>query len=88
MKIVKINWSVRFKNKLFWIALIPAVLMLIQSGAAVFGFAIDLSEIGDRLLSFVESAFIVLAIFGIVTDHTTNGLSDSAQAMLYTEPKK
>lgn len=85
---MKINWTVRFKNKLFWLALIPAVLMLIQSGAAVFGFTIDLTEIGDKLMSFVESAFIVLAIVGIVTDHTTNGLSDSAQAMAYTEPKK
>ena len=85
---MKINWTVRFKNKLFWFTLIPAVLVLIQSGAALFGLTIDLTEIGNKLLAFVESVFIVLAIVGIVTDHTTDGLSDSARAMTYTEPKK
>ena len=37
MKFKKINWIVRIKNKAFWVALIPAVLMLIQMLAAVFG---------------------------------------------------
>ena len=32
-----INWIVRIKNKAFWVALIPAVLLLIQVVAAVFG---------------------------------------------------
>lgn len=85
---MKINWKVRFKNEAFWIALIPAVIILIQSGAAVFGFTIDLTEIGKRLVAFVESVFVVLAIVGIVTDHTTKGLSDSKQAMTYDKPKQ
>jgi phi LC3 family holin len=85
---MKINWKVRFKNKAFWLALIPAVLVLIQSGAAVFGFTIDLTEMGMRLVAFVESAFVVLAIIGIITDHTTKGLSDSEQAMTYDKPKQ
>ena len=33
-----INWKVRIKNKNFWIALIPAVLLLVQVIAAVFGY--------------------------------------------------
>ena len=37
MKLKKINWIVRIKNKAFWVALITAVLMLIQMIAAVFG---------------------------------------------------
>ena len=37
-----INWLVRIKNKSFWIALIPAVLLLIQVIAAVFGHYIRL----------------------------------------------
>lgn len=31
----KINWKVRIKNKAFWLALIPAVLLLIQVIASV-----------------------------------------------------
>ena len=38
-----INWLVRVKNKMFWISLIPAVIVLIQTIAAVFGFTIDLT---------------------------------------------
>ena len=34
---MKINWTVRLKNKTFWLALVPAVLLLIQVVAAVFG---------------------------------------------------
>lgn len=83
-----INWKVRVKNKAFWIAIIPAVILLIQAAAAVFGFTIDLSGIGNKLIAVVEALFVVLAILGIVTDPTTSGISDSAQAMTYEEPKK
>lgn len=81
-----INWKVRLKNKTFWLAIIPAVLMLIQAVAAVFGFALDLGDIGNKLLTIVEAVFMVLGIVGIVNDPTTVGLSDSARAMNYTEP--
>ena len=81
-----INWKVRLKNKTFWLAIIPAVLMLIQAVAAVFGFALDLGDIGNKLLTIVEAVFMVLGIVGIVNDPTTVGLSDSAGAMNYTEP--
>lgn len=45
-----INWKVRIKNKNFWIALIPAVLLLVQVIAAVFGYTLDLGELGDKLV--------------------------------------
>ena len=84
---MKINWLVRIKNKAFWVAFVPAVLLLIQTVAALFGFQIDLGEIGDNILAVVNAAFVVLAILGIVTDPTTEGVSDSTQAMTYIEPK-
>lgn len=84
---MKINWLVRIKNKNFWISFVPAVLLLVQTAAALFGFQIDLGEIGDKILAVVNAAFVVLAILGIVTDPTTEGVSDSAQAMTYIEPK-
>ena len=83
-----INWKVRLKNKGFWIALIPALLLLIQAVAYVFGFALDLSELGDKILAVVNALFSVLAILGIVTDPTTEGVSDSMLAMTYDEPRK
>ena len=83
-----INWKVRIKNKMFWVALIPAVLLLAQAVAAVFGFTLDLGELGNQLLTVVNAVFGVMAVLGVVTDPTTAGVSDSAQALTYDSPKK
>lgn len=85
---MNINWKVRIKNKNFWLSLIPAILLLVQVVAAVFGFTLELGELGDKLLAVVNALFAVLTILGVVTDPTTAGLSDSAQAMTYEVPKK
>ena len=82
-----VNWTVRVKNKTFWLTLIPAVLLLIQVAAAVFGFTLELGGVGVMLLDLVNARFAVLAVLGIVADPTTAGVGDSAQAMTYTEPK-
>lgn len=83
-----INWKVRIKNKMFWVALIPAVLLLAQVVAAVFGFTLDMGELGNQLLTVVNAVFGVMAVLGVVTDPTTAGVSDSAQALTYDSPKK
>lgn len=82
-----INWKVRIRNRAFWAALIPAVLLLVQSGAAMFGINLDLGETGNRTLAVVNQLFTVLTILGIVNDPTTAGLSDSENAMTYQVPK-
>ena len=82
-----INWKVRIKNKNFWLTLIPAVLLLIQVVAAVFGYTLDLGDLGNKLIAVVNAVFAVLTILGIVTDPTTAGISDSALAMTYELPK-
>lgn len=83
-----INWLVRIKNKSFWIALIPAVLLLIQVVTAVFGITLDLGDLGNKLLAVVNAVFGVLTILGIVVDPTTSGITDSEQALTYTKPKE
>lgn len=83
-----INWTVRIKNKQFWLSLIPATLLLVQVVAGVFGFQLDLGELGNRLLAVVNAVFGVLSILGVVVDPTTKGINDSAQAMNYSKPKE
>ena len=83
-----INWTVRLKNKAFWLAIVPAAILLIQVVAAMFGYTLDLGEIGDKLLAVINAVFSVLTILGVVTDPTTAGLSDSAQAMTYNKPRE
>lgn len=83
-----INWQVRLKNKQFWLSIIPAVLLLIQVVADVFGFELNLGELGDKLLAVVNAIFGVLTILGVVVDPTTKGINDSTQAMSYAIPKE
>lgn len=82
-----INWTVRIKNKNFWLAVIPAVLLLIQAVASVFGYALDLGGIGNKLVAVVNAVFGLLVILGVVNDPTTAGISDSTRAMGYTKPE-
>ena len=83
-----INWKVRIRNRAFWVSLIPAVLLLVQYTAAMFGINLDLGETGNRLLAVVNQLFGVLTILGIVNDPTTAGLSDSENALTYQVPRK
>lgn len=82
-----INWKVRIKNKTFWISIIPMILLLIQQVAAIFGYSLDLSDLGNSILAVVETVFGILAIIGIVVDPTTKGIKDSQNALTYEEPK-
>lgn len=83
-----VNWLVRFKNKNFWISFIPAVLLLVQVIAALFGFELQLGDLGDKLLAVVNALFAILALLGVVNDPTTAGMSDSTLAMSYDKPKE
>lgn len=83
---MNINWGVRIRNKNFWITLIPALALLAQAIAAVFGLKLDLSELSVKLLAVVDALFAVLVILGIVTDPTTKGIGDSERALTYEKP--
>lgn len=71
-----INWKTRVKNKYFWIAIIPALLLFVQAALHVFGVELDFTQVDKDLIGVVNSLFAVLAIVGIVNDPTTQGLSD------------
>ena len=81
-----VNWKVRIKNKAFWMAVIPALAVVVQAVAAVFGWKLDFSELTGKILAVVDAVFALLVILGVVVDPTTAGLSDSARAMGYDEP--
>lgn len=82
----KINWKIRLANKHFWIALIPSALLLLQALIALFGIDIKVELLGDKLLTVVNTLFILLTVLGVVNDPTTEGVADSAQAMAYKTP--
>ena len=83
---MKMNWKVRFKNKTFWLTVIPAIALVVQAAAALFGYTIDLTTIVGKLQAVVNAVFALLVILGIVVDPTTDGVGDSERAMGYEEP--
>lgn len=84
----KINWKVRLLSPKFWLALVPAILLLVQTIATPLGYDWDFAGIGTTLTGVINAVFGVLAVLGVVTDPTTAGLADSEQALTYDKPKK
>ena len=83
-----INWKVRWKNLDFWLALIPAVLLLASVVLDLFGIKYDFNVLNEKLIAVIKALFMVLTILGIVNDPTTDSLKDSQRAMSYQEPFK
>lgn len=80
---MKINWKVRLLSVKFWLALVPASLLVIQTVAAVFGYNWDFASLGKELTAVVNAVFALLTIVGVAVDPTTEGVSDSQQALAY-----
>lgn len=83
-----INWKVRATNKTFWLALVPAFLLLIQAAAQVFNISLDFTNLNKDLLNVINALFVVLTILGVVADPTTKGLGDSERALTYGKPEE
>ena len=84
---MKINWKVRMKNKNFWLAAVPALLLAVQAMLALFGVDWTPEMLSDRLIEIINTVFTLLAIIGVVSDPTTVGINDSTQALTYDRPK-
>ena len=84
---MKINWKVRAKNKMFWLTMVPAFLLIAQIVSGWFGYALAADLIGEEAAKFINAVFAFLVILGIVVDPTTDGMDDSDQAMRYRYPK-
>lgn len=81
-----INWKVRIKNRTFWLTLIPALILVVQAGAAIFGYTIDFGDVGNKIAVFINAVFVLLTLLGIVNDPTTTGITDSTNALGYDQP--
>lgn len=81
-----INWKVRMKNKNFWLAAVPALLLAVQAVLALFGIEWAPDVLSDKLIDIINTVFTLLAIMGVVTDPTTVGVGDSQKALQYDKP--
>ena len=87
----KINWKIRFKNPVFYMQLILAVLTPVL---AYMGLTVkDLTKwaaVGNVLLQAASNpyvlALVLVSVWNAVNDPTTTGISDSSNALTYDEP--
>lgn len=89
-----LNWKVRFnkKNILFIAQVIISVVIPVLT---YFGLqASDLttwSKVWETFIQAISNPYVVVmaivSLFNAVTDPTTKGISDSASALSYTQPK-
>jgi len=89
---MKINWTVRLKNPVWWAQMALAVLAPILAYAGLT--AQDMTTwaaLGGLLLDAVRSPYVLgmvaVSVWNALNDPTTAGVSDSLQAMTYRKPK-
>ncbi|MDZ5555945.1 phage holin [Enterococcus cecorum] len=70
---MKIDWQTRIKSKKFWLTLIPAVLLLIQTVLVPFGYKWDFGILNQQLTAIINAVFGVLTIIGVVSDPNVKG---------------
>lgn len=74
-----INWKLRFKNKATLIAIASTVILLAQQLGL---------KLPDNIADIVNTFLTLLVLVGVINDPTTQGVSDSPNALTYAEPKK
>lgn len=83
---MNINWSLRFKNKITLTAVVVQIIAIVYASLGVFGIA---PRIGESVV--LDLAYMLIELFcllGIVVDPTTQGVSDSKQALGYVVPRE
>ena len=81
---MKINWKVRFKNKVFLTSFISLIVGFVYSMLALFDIFPSVTK--NNILEIINQVLTFLGLIGIIVDPTTAGISDSERAMSYEEP--
>jgi phi LC3 family holin len=80
----KVNWKVRFKNKIWLSSFIGLIIGFVYSILAMFDVFPEITE--SSAIRFVNNVLTFLGLIGVITDPTTAGLGDSQRALGYEEP--
>ena len=80
-----INWTVRLKNKTWLASMLALIVTFAYDLLAMLDVVPPVGE--EWVLDVINTALMLLGMMGVVTDPTTKGMGDSAQALTYTEPK-
>jgi len=84
-KFKKINWKVQLKHNTFLVGAFALLLLLVQQIGALFGY--DKTIYNERVTELFNTVLAFLVLIGVVVDPTTEGASDSEQALKYEKSK-
>ena len=80
----KINWKVRFQNKVWLTTFISLIVGFAFNVLKCFDVVPSVTQ--NLVMEIVGQFLTFLGLFGVVVDPTTAGISDSDRAMNYQEP--
>ncbi len=78
---MKINWKVRFKNKVWLLTFVGAIVAFVYTMFNMLGIAPKVDQ--EVVMNLVGTLLTFLALIGVVVDPTTKGTNDSDLAMTY-----
>ena len=81
---MKINWKVRFKNKVWLGSFFSLMIGFIYSLLALFDVFPAVTQ--NLVVQLLNQVLTFLGLIGVIVDPTTAGLEDSDRAMGYEEP--
>ena len=81
---MKLNWKVRFKNKVWLGSFLSLIVGFVYSMLALFDVFPEVTQ--SLVLQLMNQVLTFLGLIGVIVDPTTAGLGDSDRAMTYVEP--
>ncbi len=81
---MKLNWKVRFKNKVWLGSFLSLIVGFVYSMLALFDVFPEVTQ--SLVLQLMNQVLTFLGLIGVIVDPTTAGVGDSDRAMSYTEP--
>ena len=80
----KINWKVRFKNKVWLTSFISLIVGFVYN--ILNAFDIYPAVMQNTVMEIAGQVLTFLGMFGVIADPTTDGLYDSQRALQYETP--
>ena len=81
---MKLNWRVRFRNKLWLGSFLSLIVGFVYSILSLFDVFPEVTQ--SLVLQLLNQVLTFLGLIGVIVDPTTAGLEDSDRAMSYAEP--
>lgn len=81
---MKLNWKVRFKNKVWLGSFFSLVVGFVYSLLALFDVFPAVTQ--NLVIQLLNQVLTFLGLIGVIVDPTTAGVGDSERAMGYSEP--